>query len=56
MLMILNISVHTITVDRTLIQRNHLKTVIEELNARKIAGEKDLFIKYINNLPVVSKN
>jgi len=37
-------------------QRNHLKTVIDELNARKNADENDIFIKYINNLPVVSKN
>lgn len=46
----------TVSTDRTLLQRNHLKTVIEELNARKNAGENNLFIKYINNLPVVSKN
>jgi len=39
-----------------MLQRNHLKTIIDELNARKNAGEKDIFIKYINNLPVVSKN
>lgn len=46
----------TISTDRTLIQRNHYKSVIDELNARKNAGENNLFIKYINNLPVVSKN
>jgi len=46
----------TISTDRTLLQRNHFKSVIDELNARKNAGENDLFIKYINNLPVVSKN
>jgi hypothetical protein len=46
----------TISTDRTLIQRNHFKSVIDELNARKNAGKNGLFIKYINNLPVVSKN
>lgn len=46
----------TVSSDRTMLQRNHLKTVIDELNARKNAGENDIFIKYINNLPVVSKN
>lgn len=39
-----------------MLQRNHLKTVIYELNARKNSGENDIFIKYINNLLVVSKN
>lgn len=46
----------SISTDRTILQRKHLKSVIDELNARKIAGETDLFIKYVNNLPVVSKN
>ncbi|KAF0746706.1 Reverse transcriptase domain-containing protein, partial [Aphis craccivora] len=43
----------TVSSDRTMLQRNHLKTVIDELNARKNAGENDIFIKYINNLPNV---
>jgi len=46
----------SISTDRTLLQRNHLKSVIDELNTRKKAGETDLFIKYVNNLPVISKN
>jgi hypothetical protein len=46
----------TVSTGRTMLQRNHLKTVIDELNARKNVGENDIFIKYINNLPIVSKN
>lgn len=46
----------SISTDRTILQRKHLKSVIDELNARKTAGEADLFIKYVNNLPVISKN
>jgi hypothetical protein len=42
--------------DRTLLQRKHLKNLMDELNARKTAGETNLFIKYINGLPVISKN
>ncbi|KAF0756243.1 Uncharacterized protein FWK35_00021390 [Aphis craccivora] len=42
--------------DRTLLQRKHLKSILDELNSRKYAGETDIFIKYVNNVPVVSKN
>lgn len=42
--------------DRTLLQRKHLKSILNELNSRKSAGETDLFIKYVNNVPTVSKN
>lgn len=42
--------------DRTLLQRNYFKSILDELNNRKSAGESDLFIKYVNNIPTVSKN
>jgi len=41
--------------DRTLLQRQHLKSILDELNSRKSAGETDIFIKYVNNVPIVSK-
>ncbi|KAL5243134.1 hypothetical protein ACI65C_010544 [Semiaphis heraclei] len=36
--------------DRTLLQRKHLKSILDELNLRKSAGETDIFIKYVNNM------
>jgi len=48
-----NVSIST---DRTLLQRQHLKSILNELNSRKSSGETDLFIKYVNNVPTVSKN
>ncbi|KAF0762242.1 Uncharacterized protein FWK35_00004638 [Aphis craccivora] len=42
--------------DRTLLQRNYFKSILDELNNRKSTGEIDLFIKYVNNIPTVSKN
>jgi len=46
----------SISSDKTLLQRKHLKNLFDELNSRKTAGETNLFIKYINGLPVISKN
>lgn len=46
----------SISLDKTLLQRKHLKNLINELNTRKSLGETNLFIKYINGLPVISKN
>jgi len=43
----------SISSDKTLLQRKHLKNIINELNARKTSGETNLFIKYINGLPVI---
>ncbi|XP_060872744.1 uncharacterized protein LOC132946700 [Metopolophium dirhodum] len=42
--------------DRTLLQRKHLKSILDELNFRKSIDEIDIFIKYVNNVPIVSKN
>lgn len=42
--------------DRTLLQRKYLKSILDELNSRKSAGETDLYIQYVNNIPTVSKN
>lgn len=46
----------SISSDKTLLQRKQLKNLIDELNARKNSGETNLFIKYINGLPTISKN
>jgi len=46
----------SISSDKTLLQRKHLKNLFDELNSRKTAGETNLFIKYINGLPIISKN
>lgn len=46
----------TFSTDRTLLQRKYFKSILDELNNRKSAGETDLFIKYVNNIPTVSKN
>lgn len=42
--------------DRTLFQRKYFNSILDELNNRKSAGETDLYIKYVNNIPTVSKN
>lgn len=39
-----------------LILTKNFKNMLDELNIRQSAGENDLFIKYVNNIPVVSKN
>lgn len=45
-----------ISTDKTLLQRQHLKNLISELNQRKENGEDDLYIKYINGNPVITKS
>lgn len=41
---------------QTLLQRNYYKTIVSEMKTRKNDGEFDLFIKYMNNVPIISKN
>lgn len=49
-----HVSIYT---DRTLLQRKHLRSILDELNSIKSAGEIDLYyIKDVNNVPIVSKN
>lgn len=45
-----------LSTDRTLLQRKYIKSILDELNNRKSAGETDLYIQYVNNVPAVSKN
>lgn len=45
-----------ISPDRTLQQRKLFSSVASELKLRKDAGETDLFIKFVNNCPTISKN
>jgi len=42
--------------DQTLQQRKLYSSVASELKSRKDAGESDLFIKFVNNCPTISKN
>lgn len=42
--------------DQTLQQRKLYSSVASELKIRKDAGETDLFIKFVNNIPTISKN
>lgn len=42
--------------DLTIMQRNHLKKLNEELMRRKSKGEKDCIIKYINGQPSIVKS
>jgi len=42
--------------DRTLIQRERIKLILDGLNQRKSIGETNLYIKHNNNVPVVWKN
>ncbi|XP_025420142.1 uncharacterized protein LOC112693248 [Sipha flava] len=46
----------SISTDRSLGQRKYFKVVLDELNTRKAAGENDIFIKFNNNIPFISKN
>lgn len=41
--------------DRTVRERNHLKKLRDELEVRKKGGESDLTIRYINGIPSISK-
>lgn len=45
-----------ITTDKTYLQRQHLKKVIAELKERTENGEENLFIKYKNGIPTISKS
>ncbi|XP_025419025.1 uncharacterized protein LOC112689501 [Sipha flava] len=45
----------SISTDRSLGQRKYFKVVLDELNTRKAAGENDIFIKFNNNIPFISK-
>lgn len=45
-----------ISTDRTVIQQNYFKSVLSELKSRRDNGENDLIIKYLNNIPTISKN
>jgi hypothetical protein len=42
--------------DQTLQQRKLYSSVATEMKLRKDSGETDLFIKFINNCPTISKN
>jgi len=46
----------SISTDRSLGQRKYFKVMLDELNSRKAAGENNIFIKYNNNIPFISKN
>lgn len=41
--------------DQTKSQREYLKSVLEELEARKASGETGLKIKYVNSIPRIIK-
>lgn len=45
-----------ISTDRTVMQQNYFKSVLSELKARRDSGENDIVIKYLNNIPTISKN
>lgn len=45
-----------ISPDRTIMQRNQLRDVIEKLEERKAAGEANLVMKFIKGIPTISKN
>jgi hypothetical protein len=42
--------------DLTVLQRDYLKSILSELKSRRENGENDIFIKYSNNVPFISKN
>lgn len=42
--------------DQTLQQRKLYSSIASELKARKDRGETDIFIKFVNNCPTISKN
>lgn len=45
-----------VSADKTLQQHNYFKEIISNLKSRREADETDLFIKHVNNLPIISKN
>jgi len=45
-----------ISSDQTLQQCKLYSSITSELKLRKDAGETDLFIKFVNNRPTISKN
>jgi hypothetical protein len=45
-----------ISSDRTLIQRNYFKNIVSQLEARRNGGERDLVLKYLRGVPMISKN
>lgn len=47
----------SIAPDRTLKQRNHMKSLVDELEKRRSKGEDNLIIRYRNGIPtIISKN
>lgn len=44
-----------ITSDQTVEQRSHFAKVMSDLKRKKDAGENDIFIKFVNNIPTISK-
>lgn len=44
-----------VSTDRTPIQRKQLKATLGKLAALRSAGEEDLYIRYVNNVPVITK-
>ncbi|KAE9524052.1 hypothetical protein AGLY_015533 [Aphis glycines] len=45
-----------ISTDRTPLQQNYFKSILSEIISKRDNGENDLIIKYINNIPTISKN
>ncbi|CAH0551131.1 unnamed protein product [Brassicogethes aeneus] len=45
-----------ISTDKTAMERQHFKSILEELKQREENGDKDLFIKYINGNPTIAKS
>lgn len=45
-----------ISSDQTPLQRNYFASILSELKTRKNAGENNLYIKYVNSIPTISKN
>lgn len=44
-----------VSLNLTPMQREYYKKIKTELDERKNKGEEDIFIKYINNIPMISK-
>ncbi|CAH0553575.1 unnamed protein product [Brassicogethes aeneus] len=44
-----------ITTDKTPLQRQHFKSLLEKIEQHKQSGETDMYIKYVNGNPVISK-
>jgi hypothetical protein len=51
-----NLNSIRISTDQTLQQRKYFSSIMTELKSRRDSGENDLFIKYFNGLPTISKN